>query len=97
MLQLQHNVSPPKRRRLRPGDGRKKYPFEKMTNVGDFFFVAGKERNSIRTYFATAGKQHGIKLRSDLIHARRNKDGQWEPCDEKDPGATIGVGVWRVE
>lgn len=96
MLHLQRNAAPPPPRRLRPDDARKKYPFEKMTKVGDFFFVPGKTRNSIRTYFATAGKAHGIKLRSELIHARQER-GEWVQCAEDAPGATVGVGVWRVE
>jgi hypothetical protein len=73
MLQLQSNVPPPRRRPVI--DRRKKYPFESM-QVGHFFFVPGKTRNSIRTYFSTAGKQHGIQLTSKLIHARQI-DGAW--------------------
>lgn len=93
MLQLQSNVPPPRREPV--SDRRKKYPFESM-QVGHFFFVPGKRRNSIRTYFSTAGKQHGIKLTSKLIYARLIDD-VWEECREGDEGATIGVGVWRVE
>lgn len=92
MLQLQSNVPPPRRRPV--VDRRKKYPFESM-QVGHFFFVPGKTRNSIRTYFSTAGKQHGIQLTSKLIHARK-VDGEWKECEATDRGATIGVGVWRI-
>lgn len=94
MLQLQRNVPRP-RRRIKADDGRKKYPFEKMTKVGDFFFVPGKKRDSIRTYFSTAGRSYGITLKSEQIYARQVK-GKWEPCEASDPGATDGVGVWRV-
>lgn len=97
MLQLQRNVPPPAKRRLRPDDGRKKYPFEKMTKVGDFFFVPNRKRESIRTYFSTAGAVHGIKLRSEQIFARQDSDGIWHPCQCDTPGATSGVGVWRVD
>lgn len=96
MLNLQRNVPLPSGRRIREDDGRKKYPFERM-QVGDFFFAAGKQHRSIRTYFSTAGKQHGIKLRSEQIFARKNADGQWEQCPEDTPGAVNGVGVWRTE
>lgn len=92
MLQLQSNVPPPRRRPV--VDRRKKYPFESM-QVGHFFFVPGKTKNSIRTYFSTAGKQHGIQLTSKLIYARK-VNGEWQECEESDRGATIGVGVWRV-
>lgn len=95
MLQLQRNVPPPATRTLAPDDGRKKYPFERM-QVGDFFFVPGKTRNTIRTYFSTAGAKHVMKLTSKLIHARLI-DEVWSPCEETDEGATLGVGVWRVE
>ena len=93
MLQLQTNMAPPNRRR----GPRRKYPFEMMTQVGDFFFVPGKKRNSIRTYFSTEGTKRGIRLRSDLIHARQDENGLWCPCEPDTPGAKIGVGVWRVE
>lgn len=94
MLQLQRNVPPPIPRRS-PTDGRKKYPFETM-QIDDFFFVEGKSKNSIRTYFTTAGTKHGITLKSQLIHARKDELGLWRPCEEDTPGATIGVGVWRT-
>lgn len=93
MLQLQRNVPPPRRQPVT--DKRKKYPFETM-QIGDFFFVANKKRNSIRSYFSAAGKQHGIQLTSRLIHARKNDVGEWEECPADTPGATIGVGVWRM-
>ena len=96
MLQLQRNVPPPTKRKVRANDARKKYPFEKMTQVGDFFFVPNKQRESIRTYFSTAGNQYGIKLRSEQIYARKEDD-VWTICTVDAPGAVSGVGVWRVE
>lgn len=96
MLHLQRDVPLPGKRRLAEDDGRKKYPFEKMTKVGDFFFVPERKHASIRTYFSTAGKEHGIKLKSEQIHARLT-DEVWEQCPEDAPGAVSGVGVWRVE
>lgn len=92
MLQLQTNVPPPITRRSHKN---KKYPFETM-RVDDFFFVAGKKRNTIRTYFSTMGQKHNIKLKSELMYARQIK-GLWSPCEPTDKGATMGVGVWRVE
>jgi hypothetical protein len=95
MLQLQRNVPPPRGRRIREGDARKKYPFERM-QVDDFFFIPGRKHSSIRTYFITAGAKYGIKLRSDQIYARE-VGGLWKPCEKDDPGAKSGVGVWRIE
>lgn len=95
MLQLQRNVPKPGAQPVR--DGRRKYPFDSM-QVGDFVFVPNKSRNSIRTYFITAGKQHGIKLSSELIYARQDEEtGTWKPCEADTPGAVQGVGVWRDE
>ena len=94
MLQLQRNVPPPVRTRERHGN--QKYPFATM-QVGDFFFVPNKETNSLRTYFSTAGKAHGIKLTSRLIHARQEDDGKWQECPADAPRAVQGVGVWRIE
>lgn len=95
MLQLQRNVPPPpKVRRLRPDDARKKYPIEGM-QIDDFFFVPHKRYSSIRTYFSTLGRQHGVKLKADQIYARQG-DAGWEQCPEDAPGAVSGVGVWRI-
>jgi hypothetical protein len=92
MLELQRNMSPPLRRR----GPKQKYPFDMMTRVGDFFFVEGKTRNSIRTYFYGEGRKRGMRLRSELIHARQ-VDGKWVECQATDEGAVSGVGVWRME
>lgn len=92
MIHLQSNVPPPRRRPV--VDNRRKYPFDNM-QVGHFFFVPHKTRNSIRSYFSTAGRQHGMKLTSKLIFARQ-VDGEWAECEEEDSGSTVGVGVWRI-
>ncbi len=94
MLRLQRNVPSPVRGPVR--DKRKKYPFERW-QVGEFLFVPNKKTNSIRSYFSTAGKQHGIKLTSKLTYARRDENEQWEECPFDTPGAVMGVGVWRIE
>jgi hypothetical protein len=94
MLQLQRNVPPPETRRQAP-HGNQKYPVEGM-QVNDFFFVPRKRRESIRSYFSTLGTQHGIKLRSEQIHARK-VEGLWTPCEAGERGAVSGVGVWRTE
>ena len=93
MLQLQSNVPLPAKKPVT--DRRKKYPVERM-NVGDFFFVPKKRYSSIRTYFSALGKQYGIKLKAEQIHARQGESG-WEQCPADTPKAVGGVGVWRVE
>lgn len=93
MLQLQSNVPMPAKKPVT--DRRKKYPVEKM-QVGDFFFIPGKQYSSIRTYFSALSKQHNVKLKAEQIHARQDDHG-WEQCPADTPGAMSGVGVWRVE
>lgn len=96
MLELQRNVPMPPKRQPRYGvDGRKKYPIERMA-VGDFFFVPGKRYSSIRTYFIALGKQHNVKLKAEQTYGRQVKD-RWEHCEQSEPGAIYGVGVWRTE
>jgi hypothetical protein len=94
MLQLQSNVPLPDGSKAR--GPRKKYPVERMA-IGDFFFVPNKRYGSIRTYFSTLGTQHGIKLKSEQIHAKRNEDGAWVQVPADTTGAVMGVGVWRTE
>lgn len=94
MFELQRGVPiPPVKRSVTPV--RRKYPFEDM-QVGDFFFVDGKTKNTLGTHVSTVGKELGRKFSTRLTFARKNKSG-WEICEPGDKGAVQGVGVWRVE
>lgn len=94
MFRLQSNVPIPKT--IRPSArGRRKYPLEQM-KIGDMFFVPEKTVPQLSGYLLPEAKKLGIKLTSRLTYAKLDK-GTWSLCDEDDKGASLGVGVWRVE
>jgi hypothetical protein len=65
MYELQDNIPlPPPVRRPRQA-GRRKYPFEDM-EVGSFFFVEGKTKNTLGTHVTTVGKELGKKFSTRL-------------------------------
>lgn len=96
MLPVMSDIPLPKRARagmaLRP----RKYPFERMM-VGQMFFIAGKTRNTLSTYFANVGKRLTMKFSSRMVHMRKGDDGVWTLCEASDDGAVRGLGVWRTE
>jgi len=80
----------------RPGSGRRKYPFETM-EVGEMFFAPNKKRNTLAAHTSARGKQLGRKFAVRELFMAKDSDGVWQPCEEDDEGATLGVGVWRTE
>lgn len=94
MLKVQKKVPLPKA--IRPAvPARRKYPFVDM-QVGDMFFIPGREKNNLTTHASTVGKQLGRKFVTRLCHMRETKEG-WEPCAPEDKGAKTGIGVWRTK
>lgn len=78
---------------------RRKYPFEEM-EVGDMFFVPGKEKNTLSTHTSTVSKQMGRKFTTRMIYMAPVGEGdeiEWVPAEKGDASATLGIGVWRVE
>lgn len=96
MIKLQQNVPLPKTIRPNARGKRRKYPFEDM-KVGSFFFLPGKKYSQIGGHLHVVSKQLGIKLQARVTYMCQDKKKQWQPCEETDPGATLGVGVWRTE
>jgi hypothetical protein len=94
MLQLQRNVPTPGKR---SAHGNRKYPFDRMTKVGDFFFIPHKRRDAIRSYLSAEGARRDMRIKSEQIHAIEDPDGNWTQCPEETDGAVSGIGVWRVE
>lgn len=88
------NVPLPKSSRTPPPPARK-YPFEEM-EVGDMFFVPGKTKNSLSTRASSVGKKLDRKYVTRSTIMAETIEG-WEPCDDKDPDAVVGVGVWRIK
>lgn len=95
MLRLQSNVPLPKTIRPTSRGKRRKYPFEAM-QVGDFFFVPGITTSQIYGHVWNTGKRLNRTFKTRLCYMRAVM-GEWQPCDEHETGATLGVGVWRTE
>lgn len=93
MFEVHKNVPQPKAARVTPAP-RRKYPFEDM-ELGDMFFVPYKTKNTLATHASTVGKKLGRKFSTQLIHMVAD-DGNWELVGADDPGAVLGIGVWRV-
>ena len=100
MFTVKKNVPIPKAIRAAPPT-RRKYPFDEMT-PGSMFFVPGKTKNTLSKHASTMGKKMNttlktkIKFVTRLCFMKETLDG-WVPCDEKEKGATQGVGVWCVK
>lgn len=94
MFNLQSNVPVPKTIRPKLRGRRRKYQFESM-QVGSFFFVPGIQRQQIYGHVWQVGKNLGMKFLVRLSYMKKVSD-DWQPCDQMDVGATLGVGVWRT-
>ena len=93
MHEVHKNVPVPKARRVH-APSRRKYPLDAM-DVGDMFFVPGKQKNTLATHVSTVGKALGRKFVTRLTHMVETLDG-WQPADADTPKAVLGVGVWRI-
>lgn len=91
-IQLSHGAEPPAKLR-KPVQS--KYPFRQM-QLGDWFFVPGKTRNTLAPYVSITAKGLGFKMRTQLAYMRQSLEG-WKPCEKDYPGAVLGVLVWRIE
>ncbi len=105
LLRVNKDVPIPRAQRHVPAS-RRKYPFEDM-EIGDMFFVPGKEKNTLATHASTTGKQLGRQFITRLLWMVQLEDGDWvnqygvdgEVYDvvSDTEGATLGIGVWRVK
>jgi hypothetical protein len=95
MFKLQSNVPLPRTIRPKARGRRRKYPFESM-QIGSFFFVPGIAREQIYGHVYQVGKQLDMKFSTRVCYMVPVGD-DWQPCDQNDKGATLGVGVWRTE
>lgn len=91
MYEVSKGASPPKRFRkgMRP-----KYPLKTM-QVGDYFFVPDKPKNTLAPYISNTGKLLKCVFRTRLVYMRETLEG-WVPCLSDAPGANLGVGIWRI-
>lgn len=87
-----------------PSSVSRKYDYAAM-NIGDFFFVPEKDKNSLSSHASAAGKKLGRKFLTRLIHAIELEDGTYSPYVDdantvpvtaETEGAVQGIGVWRL-
>lgn len=95
LFKLQSNVPLQKTIRPQARGRRRKYPFESQ-QVGQFFFVPGIKREQIYGHVWQVGKQLNMTFSCRLCYMKQDAAGDWQPCDQTDVGATLGVGVWRT-
>ena len=75
---------------------KRKYPFAQL-GVDEFFFIPNRKKNNMSAHASNTGKQLDRKFTTRLAYMVEAGEGVWVPCDEKTPGAVLGIGVWRVE
>jgi hypothetical protein len=93
-----HSTASLPRKRLRAAPKittRTKYPFPTM-EVGEFFFVPHKTTNTMMAYASTVGRQMGKKFSTRLCTMKEQVDG-WILCEDADPYAIRGIGIWRLK
>lgn len=96
MYDIQNGVPVPSPMRSnRTAPRRRRYPFEQM-EVGDFFFVPNRKRNTLGNYVSEVGRELDRKYATRLTYMREVQS-QWELCEPDDEGAVLGIGVWRTE
>ena len=87
-----------------PSSVSRKYDYGAM-GIGDFFFVPGKDKNTLSSHASAAGKRLSRKFLTRLIYAIELEDGTYSPYEDDDntvpvtedtDGAVQGIGVWRL-
>jgi hypothetical protein len=73
----------------------RKFPFHAM-RVRTMFFAPGAKPSTMMSLACATGKRLGFKFKTRKQYMRL-VDAKWVACAEGDDGATLGVGVYRVE
>ncbi len=86
----------PKPKTLRPPSATaRRYPFDEM-EVGDMFFIPDRAKNTFATHASMVGKQMGRKFSTRMMYMKDPKNkGHWVECEQSDPKAVLGIGVFR--
>jgi hypothetical protein len=95
MFKVQKNVAMPATVR-NPATVKRVYPYHTM-DVGDFFFVPNKKKNTLSSHASAAGRKLGRKFNTRLTHAYLDKKENWHICEASREGAVLGIGAWRSE
>jgi len=93
MFKLQRNIPVPAPVRDL-SNIKRRYPYHDM-DVGEFFFVPNKTKNTLSSHASTVGHRLGRKFITRLTHARLDTKGAWKLCDASAENAVQGIGVWR--
>ena len=87
-----------------PSSVSRKYDYAAM-QVGDFFFVPGKDKNTLSSHASAAGKRLGRRFLTRLIYALELEDGSFTPYADVENTVAVtddtedavqGIGVWRL-
>ena len=70
------------------------YPFHTM-QVGQFFFVPNRTKNTLSSHASTIGVRLQCKFVTRLTFAKVNAKSDWTLCAEGDKDAVLGIGCWR--
>jgi hypothetical protein len=94
MLKVQKGSKLPKP--IRNSTRQPKYPFADL-KVNEFFFLEGRETNTMYSYAWLQGQKLKRKFSTRLTYMRTVRGKGWQPAEEGDKGAVIGVAVYRVK
>ena len=73
---------------------RRKYPLAEL-EVGQFFLVPNRTKNTLTTHVSTVGRKLGRTFSTRLTYMVQDAEGVWRLAQESDEGAIMGIGVWR--
>ena len=71
------------------------YPYAEL-DVGDMFFVPNRPTNNLMTHSSNMGKRLGRRFSTRHVWKVRINDA-WEPANQGDEGAVLGIAVHRIE
>jgi len=92
MYKIQDGV--PKPKPVATSSRRRKYPLDQL-EVGQFFLVPHRTKNNLTTHVSTTGRKLGRTFSTRLLWMSQDENGDWQPAEEGDEGAVMGIGVWR--
>lgn len=71
------------------------YPLHTM-DVGQFFFLPGRERGNLASYVSHQAKKLDRKFATRSL-VMKQVDGLWIEAREGEEGATSGIAIYRTE
>jgi hypothetical protein len=90
---VQHSEVVPAPSRKPPKPRPRKYPFAELL-PNTMFFVPGAKGPTMMSMASARGRELGVKFHTRHRHMRL-VEGVWRDCAAAEPGATLGVAVYR--